>query len=83
MTNPEHPVTSSSSEPVDPAYAEEPDEIAPVDRQADPAQWFSGRQLLIITLVAVVAMLVVGVVCLLNWLTPEMHALHIPVLREG
>lgn len=54
------------------------DEVAPVDRQADPAHWLHGRALLITAAIIGLALLATIVVCLVIWLTPPMHHLQVP-----
>ena len=59
------------------------DEIAPVDRQADPAHWLPGRALIITAVVVGAALVATIVICLLIWLTPPMHHLPVPVVPKG
>jgi hypothetical protein len=59
------------------------DEIAPVDRQADPSHWLPGRALLIVGAVAALALIITVVVCLLVWTTAPMQPLRVPVVGRG
>lgn len=59
------------------------DEIAPVDRQADPAHWLPGRALIITAAIVAAALLATIVICLLVWLTAPMHHLQVPVVPKG
>lgn len=59
------------------------DELAPVDRQADPAHWLPGRGLLIAATVVGVLLVATVVVCLIIWLTPPMHHLQVPSVPKG
>ena len=58
-------------------------ELAPVDRQADPAHWLPGRSLLIVAGIALLAVIVTAVVCLLVWMTPAMDPLDIPSVPKA
>lgn len=59
------------------------DELAPVDRQADPAHWLPGKALIITAAVVGIALLATIVICLVIWLTPPMHHLHVPSIPRG
>ena len=59
------------------------DEIAPVDRQADPAHWLPGKALIITAALIGAALLATIVICLVIWLTPPMHHLQVPVVPKG
>jgi hypothetical protein len=59
------------------------DEIAPVDRQADPSHWLPGRALLVVGAVAALALVVTVVVCLLIWITAPMHPLQVPIVGRA
>lgn len=63
-------------------YGSEPDEIAPVDWQADPAHWLPGRALPIAAGIVLLLTIATIVVCLLVWLTPSMEPLKIPVVGK-
>lgn len=72
--------------PVDPYRQRldtEADEIAPVDRQADPAHWLPGKALIITAAIVGAALLATIVVCLVIWLTPPMHHLQVPAVPKG
>ncbi|HEY9289933.1 MAG TPA: hypothetical protein VIP98_01520 [Microlunatus sp.] len=58
-------------------------ELAPVDRQADPAHWLPGRSLLIVAGVALLALIITVVVCLLVWLTPAMSPVDLPSVPKA
>lgn len=60
-----------------------PAELAPVDRQADPAHWLPGKALIITAVVVGVMLLATVVVCLIIWLTPPMHHLQVPSIPKG
>ncbi|QGN33323.1 hypothetical protein [Microlunatus sp. Gsoil 973] len=64
-------------------WDEAADELAPVDRQADPARWLPGRALLITAAVIGVLLLATIVVCLIIWLTPPMHYLDVPSVPKS
>lgn len=55
-----------------------PDEIAPVDWQADPAHWLPGRALWIVAAVVLALTIATVVVCVISWLTPPMQPVHVP-----
>lgn len=59
------------------------DEIAPVDRQADPAHWLPGKALVITAVIVGAALLATIVICLVIWLTPPMHHLQVPAVPKG
>lgn len=59
------------------------DEVAPVDRQADPAHWLPGKALVIAAVVVGAALLATIVICLVVWLTPPMHHLQVPAVPKG
>ncbi|MBO0812784.1 MAG: hypothetical protein J2P23_12165 [Microlunatus sp.] len=59
------------------------DELAPVDRQADPAHWLPGRALLIAAVVVGVALAATIAICLALWLTPPMHHLRLPLVPKS
>lgn len=59
------------------------DEVAPVDRQADPAHWLPGKALIITAVIVGAALLATIVICLIIWLTPPMHHLQVPVVPKG
>jgi hypothetical protein len=88
------PQRASLSEPLRPRRsAPEPEpatdaltgveEIAPVDRQADPSHWLPARALLIVGVVALLALIATVVVCVIIWTTAPMHPLHIPTVPRG
>lgn len=59
------------------------DELAPVDRQADPAHWLPGKALIVTAVVVGIGLLATIVICLIIWLTPPMHYLHVPSTAKG
>lgn len=63
-------------------YVSPDEEVAPVDLQADPAQWFRGRTLLIVTAISVLALIITVVVCLAIWATPPMQPVQIPTVPK-
>jgi hypothetical protein len=60
-----------------------PDEVAPVDRQADPAHWLPGRALTIAAIIVGIALIATVVICLIVWATPPMHHLPVPSVPKG
>ena len=83
----EQPIQQSVlGQPVDPyrgSFDTAADELAPVDRQADPAQWLRGKALIITAAVVGIALLATIVICLIIWLTPPMHHLQVPSIPRG
>jgi hypothetical protein len=59
------------------------EDVAPVDRQADPAHWLPPRALLVVAAVAVLALIATVVVCLTIWTTTPIPPLRIPTVRQG
>jgi|GEM_PF-6138847 hypothetical protein len=59
------------------------EELAPVDRQADPARWLPGRALVITAAVVGALLLATIVVCLIVWLTPPMHYVDVPSVPKS
>lgn len=70
-------------DPYQDPFGATPDEIAPVDRQADPAHWLPGRALIIAAVVVGVALVATVVVCLIIWMTPPMQHLQVPSVPKG
>ena len=60
-----------------------PDEIAPVDWQADPAHWLPGRSLWIVAGIIAVLTIATIVACLLIWSTPAMEPLNVPTVAKA
>jgi len=72
-----------SVDPYRQRWESEADEIAPVDRQADPAHWLPGKALIITAVIVGAALFATIVVCLVIWLTPPMHHLQVPAVPKG
>ena len=60
----------------------QPDDVAPIDWQADPAHWLPGRMLWIAAGVVLVATVVTIVICAVVWLTPPMHPVQVPTVGK-
>lgn len=75
--------TGPATEGVRASSDERPDDVAPVDWQADPAHWLPGRALPIVAGVVLVITVVTIVICLVIWITPPMDPLQIPVLDKA
>ncbi|GAB3924271.1 hypothetical protein GCM10011575_03120 [Microlunatus endophyticus] len=76
-------IESAHADPYRDRVEAEADELAPVDRQADPAHWLPGRALAIAAIVIGVLLVATVVVCLVIWLTPPMHHLQVPSVPKG
>jgi hypothetical protein len=67
-----------------PADPDPPDaDIAPVDRQSDPAHWLPGRAVLVAAIASAVLLVITVAVCLLLWFTPGMEPLQIPEVEKA
>lgn len=75
----QHPAPHDESD----LYDARPDDVAPVDWQADPAHWLPGRALPIAAGIVLLLTIVTIVICLIIWLTPPMDAVKIPVVGRA